>query len=80
MLSFHRLINRSISVISAALALASGISAPISAQTNGVQRQYWSNISGVTVSNLTSNANYPNNPTSTGTVSNFEGPANTADN
>jgi hypothetical protein len=80
MLYLHRLINRSVSVITASLALTSGIFAPASAQTNGVQRQYWSNISGTTVANLTSNANYPNSPTSTGTVSNFEGPTNTADN
>jgi hypothetical protein len=76
----RRLIKRSISVISAALAVTSGILVPVSAQTNGIQRQYWSGISGTTVANLTSNANYPNSPTSTGTVTTFEGPSNTADN
>ncbi len=34
--------------------------------------QRWNNISGSAVSNLTSNVNYPNNPTSTGTRTSFE--------
>ncbi|HEX2957470.1 MAG TPA: PA14 domain-containing protein [Chitinispirillaceae bacterium] len=52
----------------------------ISSEAQGLLREYWSGISGTSVSNLTSNANYPNNPTSRNTITVFEGPSNTADN
>jgi len=40
--------------------------------TGSINFQRWNNISGSAVSNLTSNANYPNNPSSTGTRTSFE--------
>lgn len=48
--------------------------------TGSIKYQRWDNISGTAVSNLTSNANYPNNPTSTGTRSLFEMPTNLGNN
>jgi len=40
--------------------------------TGSINFQRWNNITGSAVSNLTSNANYPNNPSSTGTRTLFE--------
>ena len=40
--------------------------------TGSINFQRWNNINGSAVSNLTSNANYPNNPSSTGTRTLFE--------
>ncbi len=40
--------------------------------TGSISFQRWNNISGSAVSNLTSNVNYPNNPSSTGTRTTFE--------
>ena len=40
----------------------------------------WLNISGSSVSDLTSNANYPSNPDESGFISSFVGPVNYADN
>lgn len=37
-------------------------------------REWWTGISGTAVSNLTSNVNYPNNPTGQEMISTFEGP------
>jgi len=45
-----------------------------------ILREYWLNVTGGTVSSLTSNANYPNSPTGSGPLTSFEGPTNTADN
>ncbi|RFS13431.1 PA14 domain-containing protein, partial [Emticicia sp. C21] len=42
--------------------------------------QYWTGISGSTVANLTSNANYPNNPTYTTALTSMEAPTDIADN
>jgi PQQ-dependent dehydrogenase (s-GDH family) len=42
--------------------------------------QRWNNITGTSVTNLTSNANYPNNPGTTGTLTSFEMPTNAAEN
>ncbi|MBN1578831.1 MAG: hypothetical protein JW913_19885 [Chitinispirillaceae bacterium] len=64
----------------AGLFLICGMVSLASAQSNGILRQYWSGISGVTISNLTSNGNYPNSPTSSSTVSSFEGPTQAGDN
>ncbi len=50
------------------------------ANSQGLLREYWSDISGTLVTNLTDNTNYPNNPTSRNTITIFEGPSNTADN
>ncbi|MCB0096363.1 MAG: hypothetical protein KDE46_11610, partial [Caldilineaceae bacterium] len=46
----------------------------------GLLREYWLNIPGTAVSNLTSNSNYPQNPSGSGTIPNFQSPSNVADN
>ncbi len=43
-------------------------------------RETWTGISGTTINSLTSNANYPNNPTGRDQVTSLEGPINWADN
>jgi hypothetical protein len=43
-------------------------------------REWWLNISGTAIGNLTGNANYPDNPTGREVVNIFEGPTDTADN
>jgi len=48
--------------------------------TGSILREYWTGISGTAVSNLTSSANYPNNPTGSGQLTSLEGPTNWADN
>ncbi len=45
-----------------------------------INYQRWNNINGSAVSNLTSNANYPNNPSITGTYAIFEIPGNSGNN
>ncbi len=42
--------------------------------------QRWNNITGSSVSNLTSNSNYPNNPSTSGTYTIFEIPGNSGNN
>lgn len=62
---------------------ASGYSNEVSAvepQGSGtVLRQWWLGISGGAVADLTSNANYPNNPSGQAEITSFEGPINFAD-
>ena len=48
--------------------------------TGSINYQRWNNISGSAVSNLTSSSNYPNNPSTTGTYTQFEAPTNTGNN
>ena len=48
--------------------------------TGTILREWWTGISGGAVSDLTSNANYPNNPTGRQQISIFEAPANWAEN
>jgi xyloglucan-specific exo-beta-1,4-glucanase len=48
--------------------------------TGSILRQWWTGISGTAISNLTSNANYPNNPTGSGQLTSLEAPTNWADN
>ena len=48
--------------------------------TGTITYQQWNNIAGTTIANLTSSANFPNNPSSAGTLSKFETVTNTADN
>ncbi|MBU9936838.1 MAG: PQQ-dependent sugar dehydrogenase [Ferruginibacter sp.] len=48
--------------------------------TGSINYQRWNNISGSAVSNLTSNVNYPNNPSVTGTRTTFEMPTNQGSN
>ena len=45
----------------------------------GLLREYWMDITGSTVSDLTGHANYPDNPTDLDSVPNFESPTNWAD-
>ncbi|MEI6606254.1 MAG: aryl-sulfate sulfotransferase [Verrucomicrobiota bacterium] len=45
-----------------------------------ILREYWSDISGTAVSDLTSNANYPNSPTGSSQLTSFEAPTDWADN
>ena len=45
-----------------------------------ITREWWTGIPGTLVSNLTSNANYPNNPTGREEITSVEGPTNWADN
>ncbi|MBN1601843.1 MAG: hypothetical protein JW915_09550 [Chitinispirillaceae bacterium] len=51
-----------------------------SIEAQGLLREYWSGISGMSVRDLTSNENYPNSPTSRNIITVFEGPVNTEDN
>jgi PQQ-dependent dehydrogenase (s-GDH family) len=48
--------------------------------TGFINFQRWNNISGTSVTNLTSNANYPNSPSTSGTLTNFEITTNSGDN
>ena len=50
------------------------------AGTGSISYQQWNSITGTAVSNLTSNANYPNNPSVTGTRTLFEMPLNIGNN
>jgi PQQ-dependent dehydrogenase (s-GDH family) len=45
-----------------------------------INYQRWNNISGGAVSNLTSNSNYPNNPSTSGALNIFETPGNSGNN
>jgi len=45
-----------------------------------INYQRWNNITGSSVSNLTSNPNYPNNPSTSGTYTIFEIPGNSGNN
>jgi hypothetical protein len=45
-----------------------------------ILREWWTGISGAAVSNLTSNPNYPNNPTGRQPITLLEGPVNWAEN
>ncbi|MGE5293291.1 MAG: PA14 domain-containing protein [Solirubrobacterales bacterium] len=47
---------------------------------NKIVRQWWSNISGTAITDLTNNADYPQNPTGTEMRDLFEGPVDSADN
>ncbi|MDG1379890.1 MAG: PKD domain-containing protein, partial [Flavobacteriaceae bacterium] len=46
----------------------------------GITMEQWNGISGTAVSNLTSNSNYPNNPSTTSILDSFEIPTNVRDN
>jgi endoglucanase len=48
--------------------------------TGTILREYWSNITGTTVTSLTSNASYPNSPTGSEQLTALEGPTNAAEN
>jgi hypothetical protein len=51
----------------------------MASQGQGLLREYWSGITGSAVSDLTSSATYPNNPTSRNVITIFEGPTNLAE-
>ncbi len=48
--------------------------------TGAILREWWTDISGTAVSDLTSNVNYPNNSTGRELITKLEGPTNWADN
>jgi endoglucanase len=48
--------------------------------TGTILREFWLNVTGGTVSSLTSSAGYPNSPTGSGQLTSLEGPVNAADN
>ena len=48
--------------------------------TGSISVEYWLGITGTSVSDLTNNGNYPNNPSSSGSLSSFEIPIDSADN
>ncbi len=48
--------------------------------TGSILREFWTGISGTTISSLTSNASYPNNPSGSGQLTSLECPTNWADN
>ena len=52
----------------------------VEVEPRAVKREYWSGISGNQITNLTSNANFPNNPTSVTYQAFFETPSNVGDN
>ncbi len=51
-----------------------------SCDTPGLLHEWWNGIPGVAISDLTSNANYPNNPSGVDQISDFETPTNIRDN
>ncbi|MFN7117841.1 MAG: PA14 domain-containing protein [Saprospiraceae bacterium] len=61
----------------AGITFTTGTQAPPSSDP-GVIREYWAGIPGSSVSDLTSNSNYPNTPTSTSILSTFDAPRNVA--
>ncbi len=50
------------------------------AQSNGVLREVYSNISGALVSDLTSHPSFPGSPSIESITTNFEAPTNVGDN
>jgi PQQ-dependent dehydrogenase (s-GDH family) len=48
--------------------------------TGSINFQRWNNVTGSTVASLTSVAGYPNNPSTSGTLTTFEIPSNSGDN
>ncbi len=55
--------------------------APLNGPGTGITRDWWTGITGTNVTDLTTNAAYPNNPTGTETLTTvFEGPTNFGDN
>lgn len=65
--------TRTISVISLAAPQCLGPS-------GGLVRQVWNSIGGSTVADLTGSPNYPNNPSSSGVITSFQGPTNAGSN
>ncbi len=64
----------------AGLSFTTAAQPPVTQNGDGTLiRQYWAGIAGANVSALTSNANYPNNPTSTSTLTKFDAPRDVAE-
>ncbi len=59
---------------------ATTAAAPACSNTGTIAYQKWNNITGTSVTNLTSIAAYPNSPSVTGTLTSFEIPSATGDN
>jgi hypothetical protein len=55
-------------------------SGPLTGGTGSISCEYWTGISGTSVANLTSHPNYPDNPSSTSSLTSFEIPVNAMDN
>lgn len=72
--------NRTLLLISNLLLVISAYSQSTCPGTGNINYQRWNNISGTAVSSLTNNANYPNNPSVTGTRNLFEMPLNQGNN
>ncbi len=53
---------------------------PLTGGTGSITVEYWQGISGTSVSDLTNNANYPDNPDSTGSLTRFEIPVDSMEN
>ncbi len=62
------------------LSFVSNIEAQTCSGLGSINFQKWNNITGGAVSNLTSSPNYPNNPSSSGTLTSFEIPTNAGNN
>ncbi len=69
-----------VSVSSTALSVTTSLATTTCSGTGTITQQKWDGISGTAVSDLTSNANYPNTPTSTSTLTSFEAASGVADN
>jgi photosystem II stability/assembly factor-like uncharacterized protein len=52
----------------------------VSYATGTILREYWTGISGTTISDLTSDTNYPNSPSGSEQLTSLEGPTNWEDN
>lgn len=65
--------TRTISVISLAAPQCQGAS-------GGLLRQVWNSVGGSTVADLTNSPNYPNNPSTSGVITLFQGPTNAGSN
>ena len=71
---------RKISLIVLLVFLFSRMNAQTCPGLGSINYKKWNNITGTAVSNLTSNVNYPNNPSVTGTLTVFQIPVNSGDN
>lgn len=54
--------------------------APVDTGMGSVLREWWTGISGTSITNLTSNANYPDNPSGSERITSLEGPTGWGDN
>ncbi|MGB3547250.1 MAG: PA14 domain-containing protein [Saprospiraceae bacterium] len=63
----------------AGLSFTTGAAAPPQPSQAGIIRDFFDGITGAAVSNLTGNAAFPNNPTSTGILSTFDAPRQIGD-